>query len=169
MPGNDDPGRRDHRPHRGLVGVDAGAGLPPAAHAHPAVGAHQGAADRDRRRGALSQLGARSRARPPARFSRSAGLRCSRTRWRCTASRGSRHRPLFVVPVPLLTPKLSSRWLALVTSVDLQTARNLVESMSNEVVVHDNALERLVDWEPTPFDDAVRQALAEREATSAHP
>ena len=40
-----------------------------------------------------------------------------------------------MVPVPLLTPKLSSRWLALVTSVDLQTARTLIESMSNEVIV----------------------------------
>lgn len=76
-------------------------------------------------------------------------------------------RPLLMIPVPLLTPKLSSRWLALVTSVDLQTARTLVESMSNEVIVSDNALERLVDWSPTPFDEAVRQALAEREAMSA--
>ncbi len=77
------------------------------------------------------------------------------------------HRPLLVVPVPLLTPKLSSLWLALVTTVDLQTARNLVGSMSNEVIVHDDSLSRMVDWEPTPFDEAVRQALAEREATSA--
>ncbi len=78
-----------------------------------------------------------------------------------------RHRPLFILPVPLLTPKLSSRWLAFVTSVDLQTAQNLVESMSNEVVVHDSALERMVDWAPTPFDEGVRQALAEREASGA--
>jgi uncharacterized protein YbjT (DUF2867 family) len=77
------------------------------------------------------------------------------------------NRPLFMIPVPLLTTKLSSRWLALVTSVDLQTARNLIESMSNEVIVSDHALEELVDWEPTPFDEAVRQALAEREAMSA--
>jgi uncharacterized protein YbjT (DUF2867 family) len=78
-----------------------------------------------------------------------------------------RKRPLLMIPVPLLTPKLSSRWLALVTSVDLQTARTLIESMSNEVIVRDHALEKLVDWEPTPFDDAVRQAFAEREAMSA--
>ena len=78
-----------------------------------------------------------------------------------------RNRPLLMIPVPLLTPKLSSRWLALVTSVDLQTARTLIESMSNEVIVRDHALEKLVEWEPTPFDDAVRQAFAEREAMSA--
>ncbi len=77
------------------------------------------------------------------------------------------HRPLFILPVPFLTPRLSSLWLALVTSVDVQTAKNLIESMNNEVIVRDNALEHLVSWSPTPFDDAVRQALAEREATSA--
>jgi uncharacterized protein YbjT (DUF2867 family) len=76
-------------------------------------------------------------------------------------------RPLLMVPVPLLTPRLSSRWLALVTSVDLQTARTLIESMSNEVIVTDHALEQLVDFKPTPFDEAVRQAFAEREAMSA--
>jgi uncharacterized protein YbjT (DUF2867 family) len=74
------------------------------------------------------------------------------------------HRPLVVVPVPLLTPRLSSRWLALVTSVDVQTATNLVESMSNEVIVRDSSLEKLVGVRPTPFEDAVRQALAERAA-----
>jgi uncharacterized protein YbjT (DUF2867 family) len=72
------------------------------------------------------------------------------------------HRPLLIGPVPLLTPKLSSRWLALVTSVDVQTATNLVESMSNEVVVRDDTLRRLVGLTPTPFDEAVRQALDER-------
>ena len=71
------------------------------------------------------------------------------------------------ISVPLLSPGLSSGWLALVTDVDLPTARNLVESMSNEVIVRDDALEQMVDWDPTSFDEAVRPAFAEREATSA--
>ena len=45
-----------------------------------------------------------------------------------------------IVPVPLLTPRLSSMWLALVTDVDLATARNLVDSMNNEVVVQDDSI-----------------------------
>jgi uncharacterized protein YbjT (DUF2867 family) len=77
------------------------------------------------------------------------------------------HRPLGVVPVPLLSPRLSSRWLVLVTSVDVQTARTLVDSMSNEVVVRDGSLADLLGWQPTSFDDAVRQALAERRAHAA--
>ena len=40
-----------------------------------------------------------------------------------------------MLAVPLLTPRLSSHWLSLVTDVDTATARNLVDSMSNEVVV----------------------------------
>ena len=72
-------------------------------------------------------------------------------------------RPLVVAPVPLLTPGLSSRWLSLVTSVDAQTARSLVDSMSNEVVVRDDSIRALVPFEPMSYDDAVRLALADRE------
>jgi len=68
-----------------------------------------------------------------------------------------------IVSVPLLTPGLSSHWLALVTDVDTQAGRNLVDSMSNEVVVEDDAIRRVVPFEPMSYDDAVRQALADRE------
>jgi len=72
-------------------------------------------------------------------------------------------RPLVVVPVPLLTPGLSSRWLSLVTDLDTQTGRSLVDSMRNEVVVRDDSIRALVPFEPMGYDDAVRAALAERE------
>jgi uncharacterized protein YbjT (DUF2867 family) len=71
-------------------------------------------------------------------------------------------RTLLVVPVPLLTPSLSSRWLSLVTSVDVQTGRSLVDSMSNEVVVRDDSIRELVPFQPLDYDDAVLQALGER-------
>jgi uncharacterized protein YbjT (DUF2867 family) len=69
---------------------------------------------------------------------------------------------MVVLPVPLLTPQLSSYWLALVTDVDTRTGRTLVDSMSNEVVVRDDSIRRLVDFEPTGYDDAVLCALGER-------
>jgi uncharacterized protein YbjT (DUF2867 family) len=72
-------------------------------------------------------------------------------------------RPMVVVPVPLLTPGLSSRWLSLVTDLDTQTGRSLVDSMRNEVVVRDDSIRALVPFEPMGYDDAVRAALAERE------
>jgi uncharacterized protein YbjT (DUF2867 family) len=71
-------------------------------------------------------------------------------------------RRLPIVPVPLLTPALSSRWLALVTDVDTRAGRTLVDSMANEVVVRDDSIRAVVPLELTGYDDAVRQALAER-------
>jgi uncharacterized protein YbjT (DUF2867 family) len=71
-------------------------------------------------------------------------------------------RSLRVVPVPLLSPRLSSRWLSLVTNVDVPTGRSLVDSMSNEVIVRDKSIRDLVDFEPMGYDDAVLAALGER-------
>jgi uncharacterized protein YbjT (DUF2867 family) len=75
-------------------------------------------------------------------------------------------RTMLVMPVPLLTPRLSSRWLALVTDVDVQTGRSLIDSMNNEVVVHDNSIQTLVPFEPVAYDDAVLAALGERAANA---
>jgi uncharacterized protein YbjT (DUF2867 family) len=71
-------------------------------------------------------------------------------------------RRMLVIPVPLLSPRLSSRWLSLVTDVDVQTGRSLIDSMTNEVVVRDDSIRRLVDFEPMDYDSAVLQALGER-------
>jgi uncharacterized protein YbjT (DUF2867 family) len=74
-------------------------------------------------------------------------------------------KPLPSVPVPLLTPRLSSWWLALVTDVDLRTARNLVDSMTNEVVVTDHSIEDIVPGPTMSYDEAVQQALRDRAAS----
>jgi uncharacterized protein YbjT (DUF2867 family) len=67
-----------------------------------------------------------------------------------------------IVPVPLLSPSLSSLWLALVTDVDVRTGRSLIDSMINEVVVRDDSIRALVPFEPMDFDAAVLTALGER-------
>jgi uncharacterized protein YbjT (DUF2867 family) len=72
------------------------------------------------------------------------------------------HRPLPMLPVPLLTPRLSSYWLALVTDVDTATARNLVDSMSNEVIVTDDSITELLPGLQMGYDDAVRVAFRQR-------
>jgi uncharacterized protein YbjT (DUF2867 family) len=71
-------------------------------------------------------------------------------------------RPLPVLGVPLLTPRLSARWLALVTDVDVPTAANLIDSMSTEVIVHEHRIRAVVPGDPIGYDEAVRRALAER-------
>jgi uncharacterized protein YbjT (DUF2867 family) len=65
--------------------------------------------------------------------------------------------------VPLLTPRLSSMWLSLVTDVDTATGRNLVDSMTNEMVVRDRSIEDVVPGPTIGYDDAVRLALADRD------
>lgn len=68
------------------------------------------------------------------------------------------------ISVPLLTPRLSSAWLSLVTDVDIATARTLVDSMTNKVVVRERGIEQVVPGPTMEYDDAVRLALADRAA-----
>lgn len=82
------------------------------------------------------------------------------TMMRRVAALQGRRVPVF--PVPLLSPQLSSLWLALVTDVDTRTGRALIDSMSNEVVVGDESIRELVPFEPMDYDDAVLRALGER-------
>ncbi len=69
-------------------------------------------------------------------------------------------RPL-VVTVPVLTPKLSSHWIGFVTDVDATTGKNLIDSMSTEVVVTEQRIREIVPGEPVPYQEAVRRAIAE--------
>ena len=71
-----------------------------------------------------------------------------------------RHR--VIVAVPLLSPRLSSHWLRLITDVDLTTARALVDSLTNEVVVRDHRLDELLGHTPMTFAEAAANALAAR-------
>jgi uncharacterized protein YbjT (DUF2867 family) len=68
-------------------------------------------------------------------------------------------RPL-IVEVPVLTPRLSSWWLHLVTPVGASVARPLIEGLRNATVARESRIRELVPFELTPFDDAVRAALA---------
>ena len=70
--------------------------------------------------------------------------------------------PRPILPVPLLTPRLSSLWLTLVTDVDTATGRALIDSMTNEVIVRDHSIRDLIPFDPMPYDDAARKALGER-------
>ncbi|HSK14958.1 MAG TPA: NAD(P)H-binding protein [Gaiellaceae bacterium] len=68
-------------------------------------------------------------------------------------------RPL-IVEVPVLSPRLSSLWLHLVTPVKAGVARPLVEGLRNPTVARDDRIRKLVPFEPTPFDEAAKAALA---------
>ena len=74
-------------------------------------------------------------------------------------SLGKRRRPK--LPVPLLTPRLSSLWIGLVTPVDAGVARPLVEGLATKTVVTDPSGARLFDVKPAPFAATLERALAE--------
>lgn len=78
---------------------------------------------------------------------------------RMAVALGRRPRPQ--VPVPLLTPWLSSLWIGLITPVDAGVARPLVEGLATETVVTDRSGAALFDIAPVGFDEALRRALAE--------
>lgn len=67
-----------------------------------------------------------------------------------------------IITVPILTPRLSSYWLALVTDVDVTTGRNLIDSMGTEVLVTDHSIRDIVPGEPLSYQESVRRALEER-------
>ena len=72
---------------------------------------------------------------------------------------GKRRRPK--VPVPFITPWLSSLWIGLVTPVDAGVARPLIEGLSTETIVTDTSARRLFQIEPAPFEVTLREAIAE--------
>src|SRR3954451_19066057 len=80
---------------------------------------------------------------------------------------GRRPRPK--VPVPLLSPRLSSLWIGLVTPVDAGVARPLVEGLSTPTVVTDRSGARLFDVEPVSIEQALRRAVEDDLGDAAPP
>ncbi len=73
------------------------------------------------------------------------------------AQRGLRR---WLVPVPFLTPRLSSYWVHLVTPIPAEIARPLIDGLRNEVIVRDpRARTMFPGIVPVPYADAVRRAL----------
>jgi uncharacterized protein YbjT (DUF2867 family) len=67
-----------------------------------------------------------------------------------------------IITVPVLTPRLSSLWCGLVTSVPSSIARPLIDGLRNETIVRDDSATRLFpDVHPMGFDDAVAEAIRE--------
>lgn len=72
-------------------------------------------------------------------------------------------RRLAIVPVPVLTPRLSSYWVGLITPVKPAIAIPLIEGLASEVVCRENRIRELIPFPLTPFDEAVAHALKEEE------
>jgi uncharacterized protein YbjT (DUF2867 family) len=78
---------------------------------------------------------------------------------RMAVAMGLRPRPR--LPVPFITPWLSALWLGLVTPVDTNVARPLVEGLTTETIVTDSSGAAPFAIETMSFDAALHRALAE--------
>jgi uncharacterized protein YbjT (DUF2867 family) len=65
----------------------------------------------------------------------------------------------WMIPVPVLTPRLSSLWLGLVTPVYARIGRKLIDSMRNPTLVHDTSALTAFDIKPKGLRGAMERAL----------
>lgn len=72
-----------------------------------------------------------------------------------------------MVPVPLLTPRLSSLWLGLVTPIYARVGRQLVESLRTPTVVGGDDARRVFDVDPRGIREAIARALANEDRVFA--
>jgi uncharacterized protein YbjT (DUF2867 family) len=68
-----------------------------------------------------------------------------------------------VITVPVLTPRLSTYWVNLVTPVPSGIVNPLVEGLRNEVICRDNRIRELIPIKLTPLEQSICNALAEVE------
>ena len=71
-----------------------------------------------------------------------------------------RNKRIWMMPVPVLTPYLSSLWLGLVTPLYARIGRKLIESIVHPTVVRDDTALKVFDIRPMGIQEAVRRALA---------
>lgn len=64
-----------------------------------------------------------------------------------------------IIPVPVMTPRLSSYWLYFVTSTSYQLAVNLVDSMKVDVVVQNEGIHDIIPIKLIKYKEAVRLAF----------
>ncbi len=69
-----------------------------------------------------------------------------------------------IINVPVLTPRLSSLWVGLVTPLSTRIAKPLIEGLDNKVVVTDFTARTMFDIRALTYEDAARRALDRFEA-----
>ena len=65
----------------------------------------------------------------------------------------------YIFTIPVMTPRISSYWLYFITSTSYPLAKNLVDSMKNEVVAKDNRLTELLGITLIDYAQAIRLAF----------
>lgn len=64
-----------------------------------------------------------------------------------------------LIPVPVLTPKLSSYWLIFITSTNYYLARSLIDSLKNDSIKTDNSIDEILPKQCLTYEQAIERAL----------
>ncbi len=65
----------------------------------------------------------------------------------------------YIFPVPVLTPRLSSYWMNLITPIPISLARSLIESLRYETVCENRKALDLFSFTPMHFEETLKRAL----------
>jgi uncharacterized protein YbjT (DUF2867 family) len=71
-----------------------------------------------------------------------------------------RGKALYILPVPVLTPRLSSYWVGLITPVAPSVSMPLIEGLKNEVICREHTIRSLITLQLTSYEAAVRRSLS---------
>ena len=69
----------------------------------------------------------------------------------------------YLIPVPVLSPKISSYWLTLFTPVPFNVSSSLIEGLKSEVITQNDNAKKFFDIKPQNFEISVKKALHEIE------
>ena len=72
----------------------------------------------------------------------------------------------YIVTIPFLSPKISSYWLYFVTSTSYQLAQSLVDSMKNETIMKDHAIDEVAPHKCLTYEEALKLAFMKIEQNS---
>jgi len=71
------------------------------------------------------------------------------------------NKPLKIIIIPFLTPRLSSYWIDLITPVKASLARPLIESLKHEAIVRDDSIMHIIPLKLKKFEEAINAARNE--------
>ncbi len=65
----------------------------------------------------------------------------------------------YIIAMPVVFPGLSAYWLYLTTSANFTIARQLVESMKNDVICKEQSVQEIIPQDLIPYKEAIRMAF----------
>jgi uncharacterized protein YbjT (DUF2867 family) len=74
-----------------------------------------------------------------------------------------------VVPIPLLTPRLSSYWVSLITPIQASIARPLIDGLSHETICSENRIRETIPQKLLSIRESIHLALSEINLREEHP